>query len=212
MTLITLQDGSIVLHDGKVGTEQACCCEQGCCEFVTWHRVHGACNDLADDYVVVATNDECYAEYTWEDWDCQNPLVGRDCGAGDQCNIYARVKVTGNTAGTIEYLQSTSPDVWGTSFPGGFCDCPNSAGSLSVACGDNRPCCVERWTSDNPGDPCPAGYTFLNTTPAGLTNCYKQTRIESAEECSLDGSFTPNPPATGVYSWGVEPCYENPLP
>ena len=29
MTLITLQDGKIVLRDGKVGTEQACCCE-GC--------------------------------------------------------------------------------------------------------------------------------------------------------------------------------------
>jgi hypothetical protein len=27
MTLITLQDGKVVLRDGKVGTEQACCCE-----------------------------------------------------------------------------------------------------------------------------------------------------------------------------------------
>jgi hypothetical protein len=26
MTLITLQDGKIVLRDGKVGTEEACCC------------------------------------------------------------------------------------------------------------------------------------------------------------------------------------------
>ena len=32
MTPITLQDGKIVLRDGKVGTEQACCCgcPQGC--------------------------------------------------------------------------------------------------------------------------------------------------------------------------------------
>ncbi len=30
MTLITLQDGKVVLRDGKVGTEQACCCG-GCC-------------------------------------------------------------------------------------------------------------------------------------------------------------------------------------
>jgi hypothetical protein len=30
MTLITLQDGKIVVRDGKVGTEQACCC--GCLE------------------------------------------------------------------------------------------------------------------------------------------------------------------------------------
>jgi hypothetical protein len=30
MTLITIQDGRVVLRDGKVGTEQACCC--GCLE------------------------------------------------------------------------------------------------------------------------------------------------------------------------------------
>jgi hypothetical protein len=29
MTLITFQDGTVVVRDGKVGTEQACCC--GCC-------------------------------------------------------------------------------------------------------------------------------------------------------------------------------------
>ena len=32
MTLITLQDGKIVLRDGKVGTEQACCCGGGECD------------------------------------------------------------------------------------------------------------------------------------------------------------------------------------
>lgn len=30
MTLITVQDGKVVLRDGKVGTEQACCCELPC--------------------------------------------------------------------------------------------------------------------------------------------------------------------------------------
>ena len=30
MTLITFEDGKAVFRDGKVGTEQACCC-QGCC-------------------------------------------------------------------------------------------------------------------------------------------------------------------------------------
>jgi hypothetical protein len=28
MTLITFQDGKVVLRDGKAGTEQACCCEE----------------------------------------------------------------------------------------------------------------------------------------------------------------------------------------
>ena len=33
MTKITIQDGKVVMRDGKVGTEQACCCEQQCpCE------------------------------------------------------------------------------------------------------------------------------------------------------------------------------------
>jgi hypothetical protein len=32
MTLITFQDGAVVMRDGKVGTEQDCCCEQPPCE------------------------------------------------------------------------------------------------------------------------------------------------------------------------------------
>jgi hypothetical protein len=31
MTTITFQDGKVVLRDGKVGTEQACCCQGGQC-------------------------------------------------------------------------------------------------------------------------------------------------------------------------------------
>jgi hypothetical protein len=141
MTLITLQDGKIVLRDGKVGTEQECCCEQeDCCESVVWHRVHGACNGLPDDFVTAAVDENCYAYYTWDDWDCQNALVGRDCGDDGQCDIFARVKITGNTPGAIEYLQSNDPDVWAEGTPGGFCDCPDSFGSLSVSCAGCPPC------------------------------------------------------------------------
>jgi hypothetical protein len=35
MTLITLQDGRLVLRDGQVGTEQACCCGCPCLDFST---------------------------------------------------------------------------------------------------------------------------------------------------------------------------------
>ena len=141
MTLITLQDGKIVLRDGKVGTEQACCCDQGCCAQVMWHRVHGECSNLPDDYLDFDVDEDCYAYYVFEDWDCENPLVGRDCGDGGeygQCNVYARVKVTGNTAGSIEYLQNEpgddGADVWASSAPGGRCACPDAFGSLSVEC------------------------------------------------------------------------------
>jgi hypothetical protein len=40
MTLITLQDGKVVLRDGKVGTEQACCCGENCDVFCD---VNGVC-------------------------------------------------------------------------------------------------------------------------------------------------------------------------
>jgi hypothetical protein len=33
MTAITVQDGAVVVRDGKVGTEAACCCEPGCSAF-----------------------------------------------------------------------------------------------------------------------------------------------------------------------------------
>ena len=142
MTVIRLQDGKPIVEDGKVGTEQECCCEeQGCCEKVTWHRVHGECNNLEDDFVTVDVGEDCYAYYTWDDWSCDNDIVGRDCGDPEgNCDIFARVKVTatasGAIAGVIEYLQSPvdEPEVWGPEAPGGRCDCPDSFGSLSVVC------------------------------------------------------------------------------
>lgn len=146
MTVIRLQDGKPILEAGKVGSAQECCCggDDGCCSSVTWHRVHGACNNLPDDFLVSEVDENCYAYYTWEDWDCVNPLTGRDCGDPDgACNIYARVKITGNTPGVIEYLQSgvDEEDSWGPATPGGRCDCPDSFGSLSVGC--SGACCVE---------------------------------------------------------------------
>jgi len=31
VTLITVQDGKVIFRDGKVGTEQGCCCNKDCC-------------------------------------------------------------------------------------------------------------------------------------------------------------------------------------
>jgi hypothetical protein len=113
----------------------------------------------------------CYAYYTFEDWDCENNLPGseRDCGAVGQCNIYARVKITGSTPGQIEYLQSVDPEVWGGTAPGGFCDCPDSFGSLSVqcACADPPAC------QTAPGDLTADGVTYEYIGAAGIecTSC-----------------------------------------
>jgi hypothetical protein len=148
MTLITFQDGAVVLRDGKVGTEQACCCEpeppcNPCCPFVTWTYTRGACAGSAVSQVTNAVDADCYSYFVDEDFDCVNPLVGRDCNAEGQCNVYARVKVTcaGQdafqdcgvecTLGAIEY-QNVSTGVWGSN-PVVECDCPDAFGSLTAA-------------------------------------------------------------------------------
>jgi hypothetical protein len=71
VTRITLQDGKIVLRDGKAGTEQACCCdgEGGCC-----------CVDFGVD-PDLTTRAEC--EAAGGDW-----IPGRDCeyqDINDEC-------------------------------------------------------------------------------------------------------------------------------
>jgi hypothetical protein len=51
MTLITIQDGKIVVRDGRVGTEQACCCgDQGPCAYfveIYWIGVQVGLNQCA---------------------------------------------------------------------------------------------------------------------------------------------------------------------
>ena len=54
MTLITFQDGQPVMRDGKVGTEQACCC--GGCTFAILFSGEGACG-LPEDNPYFDPND-----------------------------------------------------------------------------------------------------------------------------------------------------------
>ena len=79
MTLITLQDGKVVMRDGKVGTEQACCCGGCCCvDGVAdgTKTTREACEECLPAY-------ECFDENTFEFWpvaDCS------ECdGAGQSC-------------------------------------------------------------------------------------------------------------------------------
>jgi hypothetical protein len=218
MTLITFEDGKpLMKDDGKIGTEQECCCQQGCCEKVTWHRVHGECNNLEDDFVTVDVGEECYAYYTWDDWSCDNDIVDRDCGDPEgNCNIFARVKVTatvsGAIAGVIEYLQSPidEPEVWGPEAPGGRCDCPDSFGSLSVEC---QQCAViapgpgwytENYKADFTQFLLDLGYTNVVFTPAipfegfpvPYTDGCGQTFLDVTYECcgTFDSSNSCDPP------------------
>jgi hypothetical protein len=130
MTRITLQDGKVVLRDGKVGTEEACCCGGCPCKTVIWTHVYGGCTNIATQTLTAEAEEDCYAYYRVEDFDCVNPLTGRDCGAGATCDFFARVKINGNQLGPIEYQQ---PDEsWATGGPGGTCDCLDAFGSLAA--------------------------------------------------------------------------------
>jgi hypothetical protein len=85
---------------------------------------------------------DCFAYFIYEDNDCVNDLVSRDCNAEGQCNFYARVKMTCAaqdvfqpcrvecTLGTIEYFDK-GLEKWGND-PLAECDCPDFFGSLSA--------------------------------------------------------------------------------
>jgi len=68
MTLITLQDGKVVLREGKVGTEQACCCGEE-------EKCSGPCDDSED------CDPECFCE----DGECVECRSSEDCDEGLAC-------------------------------------------------------------------------------------------------------------------------------
>jgi hypothetical protein len=106
MTLITLQDGKIVLRDGKVGTEQECCC---CCvQLIAFPDVVGV---YAEDW-------ECCFKPMWEEYVARlaaagwtativesegqdpdgNPLIGISMNIDPCCEL------------DCEHLNATNPD------------------------------------------------------------------------------------------------------
>jgi hypothetical protein len=66
MTLITFQDGSPILKDGKIGTEQACCCGGACClpdgtcsiEYAKQVECE-ECQSECFEYMTVGEEEEC---------------------------------------------------------------------------------------------------------------------------------------------------------
>lgn len=67
MTRITLQDGKVVLRDGQVGTEEACCCDDEKCS--------GPCDDSED------CDPGCFCE----DGECVECRSREDCDEGLAC-------------------------------------------------------------------------------------------------------------------------------
>jgi hypothetical protein len=68
MTLITLQDAAVVMRDGKVGTEQACCCGKPCtCRCLPGANING-----------VFLSPDCKLQKIIVDFDCSQlgPCTG----------------------------------------------------------------------------------------------------------------------------------------
>lgn len=173
---LAFQDGKLILRDGKAGTGEGCCCGGDCCSVVTWTRFFG-CDITPDrEFVLAEVGADCYAYYTQEGWDCQ----AEGCEEEGQCNIYARVKVTGNTVGGVSYLQSGpgEEEVWGLTPPGGQCDCPGSLVSLAASCSCNigyerRVEKQVEYYLDDPDASCPSGFAKVLVTsfPEPLYAC-----------------------------------------
>jgi hypothetical protein len=86
MTLITFNDGKVLMRDGKVGTEQGCCCEEGSC-----------CNDL--DLNVLLYGDEPYSWPNVNPGGQPAPMYG---GGGEP----PQVPVPGSGLGSCKVVQA----------------------------------------------------------------------------------------------------------
>jgi hypothetical protein len=121
MTLITFQDGQVVLRDGAVGTEQACCCGQGgecCCSGSTAITRDEFGNVILDDDVCLLIEEQpCDGETI------EKPVAPQTCTGATaviewcdltvtlECNVTDTVQIDGReefgapplcTAGEIE--------------------------------------------------------------------------------------------------------------
>ena len=112
MTLITLQDGKIVLRDGKVGTEQECCCG-GPCEGC---NSPNCCIALKNNQGVFDGRTGCRE---FDACDCY--IVGCECEPPRPCNqglgecygcpgVSMHFNTFANAVARAELVQQTLPD------------------------------------------------------------------------------------------------------
>jgi hypothetical protein len=100
MTLITLQDSKVVLRDGKVGTEQACCCEQVCNEFIgAGCDFTDTCEDLYETEQEAQDRADIFVSNFFA-WANSIDIEGALVAAG-----YSNVSVSGNS-----YVYSIEPE------------------------------------------------------------------------------------------------------
>jgi hypothetical protein len=138
MTLITFQDGKPVLRDGKVGTEQACCCGSGnCVQLYIYSNVldlEDECHQQYIDAVIQAFED---AGWNVELYDSQAETINVWLATCESCCIdceklqQALVRQPGDPTENWYHLSQQPSDAWvnvAVIFvpPGESGDCPNA--------------------------------------------------------------------------------------
>jgi hypothetical protein len=121
MTLITFQDGQPVMRDGKIGTEQECCCEQCCVTLYANTNIAGA---YQEDW------DNCFKP-VWE------TIQGRLADAGWTATINESPGVDPN-GDPLVLVSMTIEPCCGLSCADiiGSIEGPDANGAYSVADGD----------------------------------------------------------------------------
>ena len=126
MTKITLQDGKVVLRDGKVGTEQGCCCGGGCTTYLL-----GDLGGYTADYdyalelhnQLVASIGEIIAEYEANGWsdityswfpdenDPKWPVWQNNPGSPSSAWTTPTLTIEGKCCGTYEETYEYDPEL-----------------------------------------------------------------------------------------------------
>lgn len=155
MTLITFQDGAVVFRDGKVGTEQACCCDtcapcpdlQSLCISVSLTDYEGIThtadesdfiwNDASSGFVYLKGFEYALFVSCEGDLNVTGGWGGFITECGGQCT-------TGETSGTLPCSEAADwyvGTISGTIFFTEVCDpgCPENLGTFSVTFSD-PPC------------------------------------------------------------------------
>lgn len=128
MTLITFQDGAVVMRDGQVGTEQACCCEGGCDLSSADDTTQAAASMTTDCNCEVGTLDDDYS-YTGVDFNGYGWGGTSTCDTDAFGQFFAPVSISvGN-----DCLVSISTYALGDDgFPTGLSGTADGTGLLSV--------------------------------------------------------------------------------
>ena len=187
MTLITLQDGKIVLRDGKVGTEQACCCGSG--------------------------GDPCVPGCVCETYGCSSG--GLSCGEGEArgnewlASIYQWVADQGLVA-ALEANGYTSISEQGdvSNLPGGTCTDENG-NTIPYDPAIHQPCILGNVQCDC----CDVWTTFYGI----YFNCCGEIDYEAEPIWQSPDPPTADQPISGggepcLDLIAIYPCIPNPLP